>query len=95
MELTREEIDHLAQLARLDFSEEEVQQFRGQLASILSYVEMLNEVETAEVEPVTTVLPQVNVFLKDEVRNPLPKEDFLQLSPSSDHGHYKVPKVIE
>lgn len=95
MELTKEQIDHISQLVRLNFSEEEREQFQEQLTGILSYVGMLNDVDTADVEPVTTVLPQVNVFREDEVRTPLPQEDFLSLAPLADHGHYKVPKVIE
>ena len=95
MELTKEQIDHISQLVRLNFSEEEREQFQVQLTGILSYVGMLNDVDTVDVEPVTTVLPQVNVFREDEVRKPLPQEDFLSLAPLADHGHYKVPKVIE
>jgi aspartyl-tRNA(Asn)/glutamyl-tRNA(Gln) amidotransferase subunit C len=95
MNLTKEQIEHVAQLARLQFSEEERERFQDQLANILGYIDLLNEVDTEGVEPVTTVLPMENVYREDEVRSPLPREDFLSLAPSSDHGHYKVPKVIE
>ncbi len=95
MELTKAQIEHVAQLARLQFSDEERDRFQDHLANILGYMDLLNEVDTEGVEPVTTVLPMENVYREDEVRSPLPKEDFLSLAPSSDHGHYKVPKVIE
>ena len=95
MKLTKEQIEHVAQLARLRFSEEERDRFQDQLANIIGYVDLLNEVDTAGVEPVTTVFPMENVFREDEVRSPLPQGDFLSLAPLFDHGHYKVPKVIE
>ncbi|MFQ5692938.1 MAG: Asp-tRNA(Asn)/Glu-tRNA(Gln) amidotransferase subunit GatC [Nitrospinota bacterium] len=95
MKLTREQVEHVAELARLKFSDEELERFREQLGNILSYIDILNEADTEEVEPVTTVLPMENVFREDEVRSPLPREDFLSLAPAAAHGHYKVPKVIE
>lgn len=95
MKLTREQVEHVAELARLKFSGEELERFREQLGNILTYIDMLNEVDTKGVEPVTTVLPMQNVFREDEVKHPLPREDFLALAPSAERGHYKVPKIIE
>ncbi len=95
MKLTRDNVKHVAELARLKFSDEEMERFQDQLTNILTYIDVLNEADTEGVKPVTTVLPMQNVFREDEVRNPLPKEDFLSLAPSADHDHYKVPKIIE
>ncbi len=95
MKLTRDHVEHVAELARLKFSDEEMERFQDQLTNILTYIDVLNEADTEGVEPVTIVLPMQNVFREDEVRNPLPKEDFLSLAPSADHDHYKVPKIIE
>ncbi|MFQ5914700.1 MAG: Asp-tRNA(Asn)/Glu-tRNA(Gln) amidotransferase subunit GatC [Nitrospinota bacterium] len=95
MKLTREQVEHVADLARLKFSGEELERFREQLTNILTYIDMLNEVDTEGVEPVTTVLAMQNVFREDEVQHPFPQEDFLSLAPSAEHDHYKVPKVIE
>ncbi|MBI2881681.1 MAG: Asp-tRNA(Asn)/Glu-tRNA(Gln) amidotransferase subunit GatC [Candidatus Tectomicrobia bacterium] len=95
MKLTREQVEHVAELARLKFSGEELERFREQLGNILTYIDVLNEVDTEGIEPVTTVLPMQNVFREDEVKHPLPQEDFLALAPSAERGHYKVPKIIE
>ncbi len=95
MQLTKEQVQHVAELARLSFSEKEMERFQDQLTNILTYIDMLNEAETEDIEPVTTVLPQQNVFREDEVRHPFPKADYLALAPSAEHDHYKVPKIIE
>jgi aspartyl-tRNA(Asn)/glutamyl-tRNA(Gln) amidotransferase subunit C len=97
MKLTKDQVEHVAELARLKFSDEEMERFQGQLTNILTYIDMLNEADTEDVEPVTTVLPQQNVFREDEARSKaiFPEEDYLSLAPASDHGHYKVPKIIE
>lgn len=95
MKLTKEQVQHVAELARLSFSEEEMERFRDQLTNILTYIDMLNEAQTEDIEPVTTVLPQQNVFREDEVRHPFPQNVYLSLAPSAEHDHYKVPKIIE
>ncbi len=81
--LTKDQVQHIAKLARLRLSEAEAEKMAGELTSILKYVEMLNEVDTESVEPTAQVTGQTNVFRTDEVAQSalaLP-EDLLACSP--------------
>ena len=95
--LTKDQVRHIAKLARLKLSEEEVEKFSKELTSILQYVDMLQEVDTSKVEPTAQVTGQTNVFREDEIRtqstspdellkcSPLPLADHQIVSPSA-HG---------
>lgn len=93
--ITREEVLHVARLARLTFSEAEVDRFTEQLSAILTYMEKLEELDTAGVEPTSHVLPLANVFKPDEVHPSWERENIMSGGPSTEHGHYKVPKIVE
>lgn len=89
------EIDRVALLARLKLSEAEKGLFTKQVDGIIEYVDKLNELDTADVEPTAHVLPIRNVFRKDELRKSLPRDKALQNAPAKDDGFYSVPKIIE
>ena len=89
------EIDHVAMLARLNLSESEKELFSKQVDGIIEYINKLNELDTADVEPTAHVLPIKNVFRKDELRTSLPREKALQNAPAIEDGFYRVPKIIE
>jgi aspartyl-tRNA(Asn)/glutamyl-tRNA(Gln) amidotransferase subunit C len=89
------EIGDIALLARLELSEEEKDLFSRQLGSIIKYIEKLNELDTASVEPTAHVLPLHNVFREDEVQPSLPREMTLQNAPERNEQFYRVPKIIE
>ena len=95
MEITREQVEHVAKLARLAISEEEKALFGRQLSSILTYVEALNRVDTAHVEPTSHVIPMQNVLREDEVKPSLPRDAALGNAPDADEGCFRVPKIIE
>lgn len=95
MKITREEVEKVAGLARLDFDDEEIAKFVPQLSSILSYVEKLGELDLEGVEPMAHVHDIVNKPREDEVRPSLSREDALSNSPDSEDGCFKVSKVIE
>jgi aspartyl-tRNA(Asn)/glutamyl-tRNA(Gln) amidotransferase subunit C len=95
MEITREQVEHVARLARLAVSEEEKALFGRQLSSILTYVETLNRVDTAQVEPTSHVIPMQNVLRDDEVKASLPRDAALANAPDADAGCFRVPKIIE
>jgi aspartyl-tRNA(Asn)/glutamyl-tRNA(Gln) amidotransferase subunit C len=95
VEITREQVEHVAKLARLAVSEEEKALFGRQLSSILTYVETLNRVDTAQVEPTSHVIPMQNVLREDEVKPSLPREAALGNAPDADAGCFRVPKIIE
>ena len=94
MTVSIEDVDHVAALAHLKFSDDEREQLVGQLNAILAYMEQLNTLDTSGVEPTSHVLNLKNVFRRDEVGTSLSQEEALRNAPSSDRGHFTVPKVI-
>ncbi|MFZ7119350.1 MAG: Asp-tRNA(Asn)/Glu-tRNA(Gln) amidotransferase subunit GatC [Eubacteriaceae bacterium] len=95
MKLKKEDVIYVADLARLEFSEDEVQVYANQLTNILDYAEKLNELDTTNVPPTAHVLPVNNVLRKDEITPSLEISKVLQNAPSQEDGCFKVPKVIE
>jgi aspartyl-tRNA(Asn)/glutamyl-tRNA(Gln) amidotransferase subunit C len=95
MKITKEEIEHIALLARLSLSEEEKDLFGSQLSSILDYMDKLNELDTIYTEPTSHVLPLSNVMRYDLTVPSLPREDALVNAPSHAEKFFRVPKIID
>jgi aspartyl-tRNA(Asn)/glutamyl-tRNA(Gln) amidotransferase subunit C len=95
VEITREQVEHVAKLARLAVTDEEKALFGRQLSSILTYVETLNRVDTTQVEPTAHVIPLQNVLREDEVKPSLSRDAALANAPDSESGCFRVPKIIE
>jgi len=93
--LSKEEIEHIAMLARLSLSEEEKELFGAQLRSILDYMEKLNELDTEHIEPTSHVLSISNVMREDAPGYSIPREDALANAPDKTDKFYRVPKIIE
>lgn len=93
MALTREEVEHIANLARLALTEEEKERFRQQLSAVLEYAARLRELDTDPIPPTATVLPLRNVMRPDEPRPPVPREDVLANTPAAEEGCFKVPAI--
>ena len=89
------QVEHVAQLARLALSAEEKQHFTEQLNAILSYMEQLNEVPTAGVEPTTHVLDLVNVLRDDTVHQTLHADTALANAPETAHHFFVMPRIVE
>jgi aspartyl-tRNA(Asn)/glutamyl-tRNA(Gln) amidotransferase subunit C len=94
MALTRDEVLHVAQLARLSLEAEEVEMFTRQLNDILAYVEKLQELDTGDVIPMTHAVPLFNAFREDAVAGGLPREEALENAPAREEGAFVVPRVI-
>lgn len=94
MALTREEVLHVAKLARLSLDPGEVDLFTRQLNDILAYVEKLQEVDTAGVPPMAHAVPVLNVFREDEVTPGLSRDDALANAPATEGGTFVVPRII-
>jgi aspartyl-tRNA(Asn)/glutamyl-tRNA(Gln) amidotransferase subunit C len=92
--LTKSEVEHVALLARLDLSEDEIGLYTTQLAKILEYAAVLNQPDTSEVPPTAHVLPLQNVFREDLVGEHLAPEDVLANAPEKEEGYFKVPRVF-
>ncbi len=95
MKITKQEVEHVAKLARLELSEQQQEMFTNQLSNILTYVEQLNELDTKGVEPTSHVLDISNVMREDVPRESLPQGKALANAPDKAAGHYRVPKIIE
>ena len=95
MKLTRQEVDHVANLARLGLSPEEKERYREQLSAILDYAEMLNQLDTAAIPPTASVLPLRNVMRPDEPEPSLPPEDVLANAPRQEAGQFRVRAILE
>lgn len=95
MVISREEVEHIAKLAKLSLSEEEVDKYAKDLATIATFVEQLNEVDTSGAKPTAHVVDKQNVFRKDERKESFPREQILKNAPSKEAGCISVPKVVE
>ncbi|MBM9519437.1 Asp-tRNA(Asn)/Glu-tRNA(Gln) amidotransferase subunit GatC [Desulforhopalus vacuolatus] len=94
MKISQEDVQHVANLARLRLSDEELVTMTGQLDTILSYVEKLDELDTTGVSPTTHVFPLSNVFREDIVRPSLEQQEALENGPKTDEDSFLVPKII-
>jgi aspartyl-tRNA(Asn)/glutamyl-tRNA(Gln) amidotransferase subunit C len=95
MKLSREEIVHIALLARLGLSEEELEKFSGQLSHILESFEILQQVNTSDVPPTAYPIPLDNVTREDEVAPSLPQSEILANAPHQEEGWFQVKAVLE
>lgn len=95
MAVDRDEVLHIARLARLRLTEAEVTTFQQQLSDILEYVAQLDELDTADVEPTTHAVPLVMHLRPDIVEPRLTHDDVLANAPDAADGHFRVPKVVE
>jgi aspartyl-tRNA(Asn)/glutamyl-tRNA(Gln) amidotransferase subunit C len=93
--VTLKDVEHIAELARLKFSDEELESFTHQLNQILEYVEKLNELDTENVEPLSHPVEGNNAFREDELKPSINREEALKNAPDSDDEFFKVPKVID
>jgi aspartyl-tRNA(Asn)/glutamyl-tRNA(Gln) amidotransferase subunit C len=95
MSVTINDVEHIAKLARLEFSPDEMEKFTHQMNDILKYIDKLNELDTSNIEPLTQVMESGNVFREDIVTPSLPVEEILKNAPANDGKFFKVPKVID
>ena len=94
MMLTREEVEHIASLARLRLTEDEKARYREQLSAILDYMAKLKELDTAHIEPTATVLPLRTVLRPDVARPSLPPDEYLANAPEVEGQMFRVPPVM-
>lgn len=92
--MTKDQVEHVALLARLALDEEEKERYTTQLAKILEYAAILNELDTADVPPTAHVLSLQNVFREDHVGPHLPPDAVVGNAPDKEDGFFKVPRII-
>lgn len=93
--IDQNQVRKVAKLSRLELTSEEVEEFAGQLSAILDYMEKMNELDTANVEPLAHCLPITNVLRQDEVKESLGTNKTLANAPQRDGEFFKVPKILD
>jgi len=88
-------VRHVAHLARLKLSDEQLAQYGAQLSRIVDYVELLEEVDTSDVPPTAHPLDITNVMREDTIDEPLPTDRALLNAPDHDDTYFRVPKVLD
>ena len=94
MKISQQEVEHVAHLARLHLSREELRTMTTQLDMILSYVAKLDELDTSSVEPTTHAISVTNAFREDKVKPSLTQREALANAPEHDEAFFIVPRVI-
>lgn len=92
--ITRQEVAHLAYLARLDVTDEELDRYAGQLDLILHSVAAVSAVADQDIEPTSHAVPLVNVYREDVVRPGLTNDEALAMAPAADAGMFRVPQIL-
>lgn len=95
MKIDKETLHKIAHLARLELDEKDSQKMLDDMNGIIAFVEKLNEVDTENVEPLTTMSLEVNSLREDEVQEHLPHDLALRNAPKKDEDYFRVPKVME
>jgi aspartyl-tRNA(Asn)/glutamyl-tRNA(Gln) amidotransferase subunit C len=95
MSITRDEVVHLARLARIELTEAELESFVSQLDVILGAVARVGEVAAADIPPTSHSLPLENVFRPDVVRPSLGAEAALAGAPAAEDGRFRVPRILD
>ena len=93
--IERQDVEHVARLARLALTDAELEKMRDQLNGILAYIEKLNALETEGVEPTSHAVPLVNVMRDDEPGPCLPRDEALANAPERAGEFFRVPRIIE
>ena len=94
--ITKEEIKKIASLAKIDISNDELDNYSNQISKILEYMSVLEEVDTSKVDDSSTSILENNQFLReDKIEESLSRDEVMKLAPESDGIYFKVPKVIE
>lgn len=93
--ISDETIEYVGILAKLELSEEEKEQAKKDMGSMLDYIDMLNKLDTSEVEPMSHVFSVNNVFREDVVTNGDDREDIIKNAPAKKEGSFKVPKTVD
>jgi aspartyl-tRNA(Asn)/glutamyl-tRNA(Gln) amidotransferase subunit C len=95
MTLTTEEVEHIAQLARLKLTAQEIERYRQQLSAILDYADRLQTLDTSGIPATSSVLPVRSVLREDKARPGLSLEELLRNAPDIENGQFRVPPVLD
>ena len=92
--ITRADVEHVAMLARLALTDDEIKQLTGELGAILDNAARVSALDTADVPPTAHPLPLVNVFRPDDPRPGLDRDEVLAQAPAAESGQFRVPRIL-
>lgn len=95
MSVTKKDVKYVADLARLQLTDEETESLAGDMNKILDYMEALNEIDTSDVEPLEHVVELNQNLREDKAEEPLDHDEALKNAPDADSDYFRVPKVID
>lgn len=95
MGIDKQQVEHVAKLARLELTDNDKERFRGQLSAILEHAERVSALDTEGVTPTSHSVPLLNVMRPDVVVPPLDHADALANAPAAESGHFRVPRIME
>jgi aspartyl-tRNA(Asn)/glutamyl-tRNA(Gln) amidotransferase subunit C len=95
MPLTQDVVRRIADLARLELAETEVEQYCSQLSAILDYAARLQAIDTTGIPPTSSVLPPVSILREDEPVQGLVRDEILKIAPRTEQGQYRVPPILD
>jgi len=93
--ISREQVEHIAELAKLDLTDAEIDRYADQLSAILDYVGQLDQLDTSAIPPTASVLPLHNVLRQDAVQPSLPTEEVLANAPDAAEDQFRVSAVLD
>jgi aspartyl-tRNA(Asn)/glutamyl-tRNA(Gln) amidotransferase subunit C len=95
MSVSKEDVEHIAKLAKLKFDDKQKEKLQGELNKVLEYIDKLNELDLSNVEPLESINDAENVFREDEAKPGVTKEEALKNAPDKTDNFFKVPKVLD
>lgn len=95
MQIRKEEIIHIAKLANLNLTEEEIEKYTNDMQDILAFANTINQVDTEGIDEKASLEEKYNVFRKDEVKVFKDRDALLQNAPAQEDGMFRIPKVIK
>lgn len=95
MPLSREDVEHIALLARLHLTDEEKERYREQLSNILDHISKLQELDTSQVQPMSSVVVEQSRLREDVAGPAMPRQDLLRNAPDAADDQFRVPPVLD
>ena len=93
--LSKEEIEHIAKLSRLDLTDKEIEKFKNQLSSILEYIKQLEKVDAKNLEPIGNITGLFNISREDKIQQSFSQEEMLKNAPETEDKFVKVKAILE
>lgn len=95
MKITKEQVEHVANLARLNLTEEEKEQMTTDMEAIIEFANRINEIDIDNIDPTAHIVPVNNVFREDEVNPSFSRDELLSNAPNKENGCFSVPRIVE